>query len=194
MPLGLAARTRAAAPAAVTRAAAAEPHRADVPRSHWPPILFARTARKHRPGLSGLLPGLRPPCGHRPHALRAGEDKSWPSGSRPYARLLRSAISRSPSLALTEGAALRPMERWCATERPGACPERAAELAGVDPVGIYTAGSAATPFCKRATARQPPATRCCGRRRLGRPMEAAVSAAVPGEFFPAPVRFVLTEQ
>lgn len=120
------------------------------------------------------------------YALRAGEDKKLAERFvRPYARLLRSAISRSPSLALTEGAALRPMERWCATEQARALAplERAAELAGVDPVGIYTADELCEAFLQKSDG-----------EAGWRPMEAAVSAAVPGEFLTALVRFVLTEQ
>ena len=132
------------------------------------------------------------------YALRAGEDKKLAERFvRPYARLLRSAISRSPSLALTEGAALRPMERWCATEQARALAplERAAELAGVDPVGIYTADELCDAFLQKSDGEAAARFYPLLRQEAGwRPMEAAVSAAVPGEFLTALVRFVLTEQ
>ena len=132
------------------------------------------------------------------YALRAGEDKKLAERFvRPYARLLRSAISRSPSLALTEGAALRPMERWCATEQARALAplERAAELAGVDPVGIYTADELCDAFLQKSDGEAAARFYPLLRQEAGwRPMEAAVSAAVPGEFLTALVRFVLTGQ
>lgn len=132
------------------------------------------------------------------YALRAGEDKKLAERFvRPYARLLRSAISRSPSLALTEGAALRPMERWCTTEQARALAplERAAELAGVDPVGIYTADELCDAFLQKSDGEAAARFYPLLRQEAGwRPMEAAVSAAVPGEFLTALVRFVLTEQ
>ena len=116
---------------------------------------------------------------------------------RPYARVLRAALGHSPSLALAERAALRPMERWCATEQARALAplERAAELAGVDPVGVYTADELCEAFLERSDEESAARFYPLFRQEAGwRPMEAAVSAAVPGEFLTALARFVLTAQ
>ena len=89
------------------------------------------------------------------------------------------------------------MERWCATEQARALAplERAAELAGVDPVGIYTADELCDAFLQKSDGEAAARFYPLLRQEAGwRPMEAAVSAAVPGEFLTALVRFVLTEQ
>lgn len=132
------------------------------------------------------------------YAIRAGEEKELAERFvRPYARVLRSAIGRNPSLALTEGAALHPMEAACAsTPARALLPlERACELAGVEPVGVYTAGELCEAFLEKsdgeAAARFYPLLREDGGLRL---VEAAAAAAAPTEFLTALVRFVLTAQ
>lgn len=114
---------------------------------------------------------------------------------RPYARLLRAGLARSPALALAEGAALRPMEAFCG-EGPGRALlplERACELAGVDPVGVYTAGALCEAFLEKtdeaAAARFSPLLD--GGEGLAL-RETAAAAAAPGEFLVALARLALT--
>ena len=60
--------------------------------------------------------------------------------ARPYARLLKDAISRNPALALAEGAAVLPMEGLQAAGRKRPGPAGARLRAGRGgPGGVYTA-------------------------------------------------------
>lgn len=132
------------------------------------------------------------------YAIRAGEEKELAERFvRPYARVLRAAIGRNPALALAEGAALRPMESACpAGPARALLPlERAAELAGVDPVGLYTFDGLCAAFLEKSDGAA--AARFAPLFREGAGLclkESAAAAAAPGEFLTALVRFVLTAQ
>ncbi len=131
------------------------------------------------------------------YALFPGQEKALAEGFvRPYARLLRAAIGRSPALALAEGAALRPMESAADTEaRRALLPlERACELAGVDPVGIYSWERLRAAFLERADAAAAARFAPLFRQEAGLCLrESAAATAAPGEFLLALVFTALTE-
>lgn len=129
------------------------------------------------------------------YAIRAGEEKALALGfARPYARILKEAIGRSPALALAEGAAVLPMEGLLAAgaEKALAPLERACELAGVEPAGVYTAAGLFEAFLQAADPAgaerfaplfDPEAGLCL--------KETALAAAAPGDFLQALVRAAL---
>ncbi|GKI13653.1 hypothetical protein CE91St44_01380 [Oscillospiraceae bacterium] len=129
------------------------------------------------------------------YALRAGEEKALAVGfARPYARLLRDAISRNPALALAEGAAVLPMEglQAAGAEKALAPLERACELAGVDPVGVYTARELFGAFLEASDPAGAERFAPLLREDAGLCLkETALAAAAPGEFLQALVRAAL---
>ena len=114
--------------------------------------------------------------------------------ARPYARLLKDAISRNPALALAEGAAVLPMEglQAAGAEKALAPLERACELAGVDPVGVYTARELFGAFLEASEPAGAERFAPLLREDAGLCLkETALAAAAPGEFLQALVRAAL---
>lgn len=116
---------------------------------------------------------------------------------RPYARILKRVIGKNPALALTEKAALLPLEGvFTLGENRALAPlERACELADVDPAKIYNAEELFQAFLERFPEKT-------GQKFM--PLfadkkditirEAAMAAASPGDFLQAMVWAALTKQ
>lgn len=132
------------------------------------------------------------------YSLRAGQEQALAEGfARPYAALLRRVIAANPSVTFAEQQAIAPMERTADSDaqRVLAPLERACELAGVDPLPLYTAQELFASFLQRADPAlaekfaplfEPEAGLCL--------KEAAWAAASPGEFLQALVFKSLTVQ
>ena len=132
------------------------------------------------------------------YAIRPDSHRELVEGFiQPYARILRRLIEWNPAMALTERAALLPLEGLFPTdeERAIAPLERACELAGVDPAQIYSAEELFGAFLEN-----------CPEDKVRRfdPLfdpegdpgirEAALAAAAPGDFLQAVVRAALLKK
>lgn len=113
---------------------------------------------------------------------------------RPYAKLMRQVIGRSPALALTERAAMLPMEGIFTEEDRSLIPlEQACRLAGVEPAQIYSAQEIFDAFLEKCPEEE---TRrfdsLLTQKEDGILRAAAQAAAAPGDFLKAMVRAALT--
>lgn len=112
---------------------------------------------------------------------------------RPYAKLMRRVIERSPALALTERAALLPIEGIFTDEDRTLIPlEQACRLAEVDPARIYTAQELFDAFLQKCSEEE---TRrfdpLFAEKEEGVLLASAKAAAAPGDFLKAMVRAAL---
>ena len=123
------------------------------------------------------------------YGIQAGQERALTEGFiRPYAERLRRVIGTNPSLAFAEQAAVSGLEKLAPTAAARALAplERASELAGVSPEGLYTAKQLFDLFleqvdpqiCLRFAPLFEPGAGLCIR-------EAAQAAAAPGEFLQA---------
>lgn len=132
------------------------------------------------------------------YSIRAGQEQALAQGfARLYAALLKQAIGENPTLAFTEQAAFGGMDKAADTDAKRVLLplERACELAGVDPLPIYTAQELFSAFLQKVDLQLverfsplfcPDAGICL--------KESAQAAAAPGDFLQALVYRSLTSE